>query len=721
MYDNMEARRRQNGQPDQRQNERHLLRRNELQATLTHQQFSMSPQPGQQQRRERRRQQQQQENGEEHYLLQRFEAETIQAETTQRFGIRPPGTNPQRLDTCYDGSCSDDPTYTTPAGLGCEAHANWMRSPPGEETNNSSCLDKWLNGFGDSDINQLCPITKDSTTLSVAICIQSHKYSEKEILDLALNCPCTCQHSCFDYVSLREKIIFSRLDGRTSATVPHPSPSSVSTPSPTSTPSASPVSKSPTKSPTAIPPTPSPTSTPSASPVSTAPTSSPITPWPTFVPTNFPTTSQPTGRPSPSPTKYPSRAPSTRLPTEFPSPRPSTLVPIPSPADVLAGSGREKQNSYGSDETLAAEPTEISGRGFISSLISLSEGSTGEKSGVEIGNLYLLLSAVLGTCIIGMLGCFAYSRIKKILRRNRRGKSQGDVVAPPPSPPSSPLPMEANNFPDAESIERHVLNNVLGQLRYHIEHDDTMRRADKKKGKAKGRGKSKKNKDHVAQKVDGTHGNNNQCVLTLPIPGWCDDDAHRQHSKTKDSEDDYSSSDESSSEHEEQIFAVADAADAVLQASSSFIQDVQNSFANDDDDGSTLSWLSVGMSKQKKAGIKLPSRGPGTFGRKLKLQRAKPALQMKKDPQNEDRQNLEKKRKPALNHYRPSVLRPPRHINSRSNSVVRGDRAYGLPPPTLEASKTWERSIGTRRPKVYSMDHKAAKIKRKEATSDRPR
>lgn len=705
MYDSMEARRRRaHGQPDQRQNERHLLRRNEVEETLTQQQFSMAPQSGQQQ---------QQQNGEGRHLLQRIEVETVQAEKTiQRLGIRPPGTNPQQFDTCYDGSCSDDPTYTTSAGLGCEAHANWMRSPPGEETKNSSCLDKWLSGFGDSDINQLCPITKDSTTLSVAICIQSYRYSEKEILDLTLNCPCTCQHSCWDYISLREKIIFSRLGGRQTV----PSPLSVSTSSPTLTPSASPVSKSPTKSPTPIPPTPSPTSTPSASPVSTAPTASPITPWPTFVPTNVPTTSQPTGRPSPSPTtKQPSRAPSTRSPTDFPSPRPSMPFPIPSPADLLAGSGGEKQNS-GRDETLAEEPIEVSARGFISSLISLSEGSTGEKSGLEIDNLYLLISAVLGTCIVGMLGCFAYSRVKKLLRRNKRNRNEGGDVAPAASPPSSPLPMEANNFPDVESIERHVLNNVLGELKYHIEHDEVMRRTDKKKVKAKGRGKSKNSKDHVAQKVDATHGNNNQCVLTIPIPGWCDDDAHRQHSKTKATEDDYSSSDESSSGHEEQIFAVADAADAVLQASSSFIQDVQNSFANDDDDGSALSWFSVGMSKQKKVGIKLPSRGPGTFGRKLKLQRAKPtSLQMKKSVQNEDSQSPENsRRKSVLNHYRPSVLRPPRHINSRSNGVVRGDRAYGVPPPTLEASKTWERSIDTRRPKVYSMDH-TVKTKKKEA------
>ena len=136
--------------------------------------------------RRRQQQQQQQQNGEGRQLLQqqaRIEAETLHAETTQRFGIRSTGKNPQQLDTCYDGSCSDDPTFTTSAGLGCEAHANWMRSQPGEEIKNSSysCLDKWLNGFGDSDINQLCPITKDSTTLSVAICIQSYKYSEKDV------------------------------------------------------------------------------------------------------------------------------------------------------------------------------------------------------------------------------------------------------------------------------------------------------------------------------------------------------------------------------------------------------------------------------------------------------------------------------------------------------------------------------------------------------------
>lgn len=645
---------------------------------------------------EARRRQQQQQNGEGRQLLQqqRIEAETLHAETTQRFGIRSTGKNPQQLDTCYDGSCSDDPTFTTSAGLGCEAHANWMRSQPGEEIKHSSysCLDKWLNGFGDSDINQLCPITKDSTTLSVAICIQSYKYSEKEILDLTLNCPCTCQHSCRDWLSLREKIIFSRLDGRASA----PSQSLVSTSSLTSTPSVPPASKSPTKSPTPVPPTPvPPTPVPSVKPISTAPTASPITPWPTFVPT----TSQPTERPSPIPTKHPSRAPSTRSPTELlPSLRPSTPAPIPSPAaDVLAGSGIEKQTSSGADETLFSEPTEGSGRGYISSLISPSEGSAGEKNGVEIGNLYLLISAVLGTCIVGMLGCFAYSRVKKVSRRNRRKQNQGDVVAPAAPPPLSPLPVEANNFPDAESIERHVLNNVLGQLKYHItEHDETMRRTAEKNAKAIGRG-------------------NNQCILTLPIPGWCDDDAHRQHSKAKATEDDYSSSDESSSGHGEEIFAVADAADAVLQASGSFIQDVQNSFANDDGDGSALSWFSVGMSKQKKAGIKIPSRGPGTFvGRNLKLQRAKPALLVKMDPQNEDSQNSEKNRKPALNHDR-SVIRPPRHVSTgnRSDSVVRGDRGHGPPPPTLEASKTWETSIDTRRPKVYSMDHKVAKTKRK--------
>ena len=385
----------------------------------------------------------------------------------------------------------------------------------------------------------------------------------------------------------------------------------------------------------------------------------------------------------------------------------------------MVGSGREKQTSYGRDETLAAEPIELSNRGFISSLISLSEGSASEKSGVEIVNLYLLISAVLGTCIVGMLGCFAYSRAKKFLRRKKpKTKQQGDIDPPATAAPASPPPMESKTFPDAESIERHVLNNVLGQLKYHIEHDDTMRRTNKKKLKAMG----KSNKDHASQTVDATHSNNNQCVLTIPIPGWCDDDAHKQHSKIKAAEDDDSSSDESSSiGDEEQIFAVpnvADAADAVLQASSSFIQDVQNSFANDDDDGSALSWFSVGMSKkQKKAGIKPPSRGPGTFGRKLKLQRAKStSLQMRKDSSNKESPNPEKRRKPALNHYRPSsVLRPPSHTNSRSNgNATRGDSVFGLPLPTLEASKTWERSIDTRRPKVYSMDYKA-KTKKKEA------
>lgn len=378
------------------------------------------------------------------------------------------------------------------------------------------------------------------------------------------------------------------------------------------------------------------------------------------------------------------------------------------PAEVHVSTESGTKKGFDGDETIAAaEPMQVSDRGIIASIISLSEESVNNKNGGEIGNLYLLIAAVLSTCIVGMLGCFVYSRVKKLVRRKPK---QNEVVVPDCHHPPSPLPMDSNNFVDAESIERHVLNNVLGQLKYHIEQDDTMKR--RQKQGTKGRGK--KIKENLARGVDATH-ENNQCVLKIPIPGWCNDNAHTQHRQMKAIEDDGSSSDESSSGHEEPIFAVANfanAADAVLQASDGFIQDVQASFANDADDGSELSWFSVGFSKnQKKAGIKFPSRGPRTtIGRKLPQQRGQTPHKKRTDA-CQVRQISGTNRK--LEHH-PPALRPPKFTNT-SKSIYANKRAgtralhVDQPFPALEASKTWERSIDTRRPKVYSINHMRTK------------
>jgi len=350
-------------------------------------------------------------------------------------------------------------------------------------------------------------------------------------------------------------------------------------------------------------------------------------------------------------------------------------------------------------------------RGIIGSLISLSEESNENTSGRGVDSLYLLISVVLGTCIVGMLGCFVYSRIKK----NSRKTKQNEEAPPACSSPQSPLPTESNTCTDAESIERHVLNNVLGQLKYHIEYDDAMKRKQKMKIKGKG-----ENGRAAAQQADVTH-EGAQCVLTIPIPGWCDDDAHKQHSKIKAAKDDSSSSDESSSGHEEQFMAVADVAtsatDAVLQASNSFLQDVQDSFAHDED-GSVLSWLSVGMSKkQKMRALQLPSHAPSR--RKLQLQRAYPAAHAKKKRKssNETRPTSGMIRKPVIHELPSSRRLTTQAIGSRPRGAASTSRRTGtgsLPPPALKTARTWG-SIDTRRPKVYIIGHEAAKKKEKVA------
>ena len=125
--------------------------------------------------------------------------------------------------TCFDGRCSDSPTYVSMMGLGCEEHG----------------------------------------IFDCAMFVGMPGFTRQQVDDLIESCPCSCGIECRSKPAEQGELI------TTPSPSARPTPSPVS-PSPTNRPSAAPVSQSPTNAPTLAP-----TAPPTSAPIKASPTARP--------------------------------------------------------------------------------------------------------------------------------------------------------------------------------------------------------------------------------------------------------------------------------------------------------------------------------------------------------------------------------------------------------------------------------------------------------------